>query len=68
MSATVIQLAREVGGTALGKGELEIRALNAMDEATDRSICPLFRKRALLTAPSLPAAVLATPALAAFAL
>ncbi len=68
MSVTLKQLAREVGGSVLGDGEVEIRSLDAMEDATDRSICPLFRQRMLLSAPMLPAAVLATKRLARFAL
>ena len=68
MSQTVKQLAQEIGGEVLGDGEVEIFELKATDEATDRSICPLLRKRALLAVPALPAAVVANRALSAFAL
>ncbi|MCP4600583.1 MAG: UDP-3-O-(3-hydroxymyristoyl)glucosamine N-acyltransferase [Proteobacteria bacterium] len=64
MFRTVSELAGYVEGEVLGRKDLQISELKALDEATADSICPFFRKKLLRQIDSIPGAVLTTSELA----
>ena len=68
MSYTVEELARRVGGAAIGEAGLALTAIRAIDEAREDAISPYFEKPRLIGTKRLPGAVLAGEKLARFAL
>ncbi|MCP4679295.1 MAG: UDP-3-O-(3-hydroxymyristoyl)glucosamine N-acyltransferase [Deltaproteobacteria bacterium] len=68
MTRTVDELAAQIGGEALGIAGKKIASLRALGEADEDSIAPFFLKHLLDETEPKPGAVLATPALAGYAL
>jgi UDP-3-O-[3-hydroxymyristoyl] glucosamine N-acyltransferase len=58
LGITVTELARLVGGRALGEGALLLAGVRALDEAAPDSVSPLLRRRLLEGLAVLPGAVL----------